>query len=66
LGGAPSVYRYNEYVSEITLLDLEKNAVAWTGTIKTTEPEDVRAAIKSYVDAVMKALDAQNLVRRRQ
>ena len=64
-GGVPSVYYYNEYVSEITLFDLVKNEVVWTGTIKTAEPDDVRAEIKSYVETVMKALDAQNLVRKR-
>jgi hypothetical protein len=66
LGGAPNVYRYNEYVSEVTLLDVAKNEVVWTATIKTTEPGDVRAATRSYVQAVMKALDAQNLVGTRQ
>jgi hypothetical protein len=65
LGGAPTVYRYNEYVSETTLLDLAKNQVAWTGTIKTAEPDDARAAIRTYVQAVMKALEAQDLVRPR-
>ncbi|MGE5216551.1 MAG: hypothetical protein ACM3SP_06040 [Chloroflexota bacterium] len=65
-GGVPSVYYYNEYVSEIALFDLVKNEVVWTGTIKTTEQDDVRAAIRSYVGTVMSALDAQNLVRKRQ
>ncbi len=64
--GAPSVYRYNEYTSETTLYDLGKNEVVWTGTIKTTEPENVRTAIRSYVEAVMKALDEKNLIRKRQ
>ena len=63
LGGAPTVYRYNEYVSETTLHDLGKNEVVWTGTIKTTEPENVRTAIKSYVEAVMKTLQDKNLLR---
>jgi len=65
LSGAPSVQRYNEYTSETTLYDVAKNEVVWTGPIKTTEPENVRTAIKSYVEAVMKALDAQNLLPRR-
>ena len=64
LGGAPSVYRYNEYVSETTLHDLGKNEIVWTGTIKTTEPENVRTAIKSYVEAVMKTLQEKNLIRK--
>lgn len=63
LGGAPQVYRYNEYVSEATLYDVRKNDVVWTATIKTTEPENVRSAIRSYVEAVMKALQEKNLVR---
>ena len=66
LGGVPSVYRYNEYVSETTLYDVVKNDVVWTGTIKTTEPENVRTAIKSYVEAVMKVPDEKNLIRKRQ
>lgn len=63
-GGAPTVYRYNEYVSETTLYDLGKNDVVWTATIKTTEPENMRTAIRSYVEAVMKSLQEKNLLRK--
>jgi hypothetical protein len=66
LYGAPSVYRYNEYTSETTLYDLTKNEVVWTGTIKTTEPDDVKTAIKNYVEAVMKALQEKNLLPERE
>jgi hypothetical protein len=66
LGGEPSVNRYNEYTSETTLYDVVRNEVVWTGTIKTTEPEGVRTAIKSYVEAVMKTLHDKNLIRFRQ
>ena len=66
LGGAPSVYHYNEYTSETTLYDVAKNEVVWTGTIKSVEPENVQTAIKSYVEAVMKALRDKNLIRSRQ
>ena len=66
LGGAPSVYRYNEYTSETTLYDVAKNEVVWTGTIKTTEPESARTGIKSYVEAVMKALREKNLISSRE
>jgi hypothetical protein len=66
LSGAPGAYRYIEYTSETTLYDVAKNEVVWTGTIKTTEPENEQTAIKSYVEAVMKALDAQNLLPGRQ
>ena len=62
LPGASGAYRYNEYTSETTLYDVAKNELVWTGTTKTTEPENMRTAIKSYVEAVMKALDAQNLL----
>jgi hypothetical protein len=66
LPGASGAYRYNEYTSETTLYDVAKNELVWTGTTKTTEPENVQTAIKSYVEAVMKALDAQNLLPGRQ
>jgi len=62
LPGASGAYRYNEYTSETALYDVAKNELVWTGTIKTTEPENMQTAIKSYVEAVMKALDAQNLL----
>jgi len=62
LPGASGAYRYNEYTSETTLYDVAKNELVWTGTTKTTEPENMQTAIKSYVEAVMKALDAQNLL----
>jgi hypothetical protein len=66
LPGASGAYRNNEYTSETTLYDVAKNELVWTGTTKTTEPENVQTAIKSYVEAVMKALDAQNLLPGRQ
>ena len=66
LSGAPGAYRYHEYTSETALYDVAKNEVVWTGTIKTTEPENEQTAIKSYVEAVMKALNAQNLLPGRQ
>ena len=62
LGGAPSVYHYKEYTSETTLYDVAKNEVVWTGTIKSVEPENVQTAIKSYVEAIMKALQDKNLI----
>ena len=66
LGGAPSVYRFNEYVSETTLYDVVKNEVVWSGTVRTTEPESERTAVKSYVEAVMKALAEKKLIRQRE
>ena len=65
VGTAPSVYSYNEFTSETTLYDLGKNEVVWTAAIRTTEPEDVKAAIKTYVTAVMRALDEKQLLGRR-
>jgi hypothetical protein len=60
--GAPRVYRYEEYTSEATLNDLRKNEVVWTGTLKTTAPENVDTAIKTYVQNVIKALKERNLL----
>jgi hypothetical protein len=65
LYGAPSVYRYNEYTSEATLYDVAKNEVVWTATIRTTENDDVKTAIKAYVAAVIHALDEKDLLGRR-
>ena len=59
--GGSGPYRYNEYTSEIALHDLARNELAWTGTVRTKEPGNVQAAIKSYVETVTKALAAQNL-----
>ena len=59
--GSSGPYRYNEYTSETALYDLAKNELVWTGTLKTKEPTNVRAAIKSYVQTITKALAAQNL-----
>ena len=64
--GAPSVYRYNEYTSETTLYDVGKNEIVWTGTVKTQEPENVKAAIRDYVQAVIKSLQEKNLLSLRQ
>jgi hypothetical protein len=60
--GAPRVYRYEEYTSEATLNDLIKNQIVWTGTLKTTVPENVDSAIKSYVAHVIGALKDRNFL----
>lgn len=62
----PSVYRYNEYTSETTLYDIAKNEVVWSGTIKMTEADDIKAAIKTYVGAVIRALNEKNLLATRE
>jgi hypothetical protein len=59
--GSSGPYRYNEYTSETALYDLARNELVWTGTVKTKEPANVQAAIKSYVQTITKALAAQNL-----
>jgi hypothetical protein len=64
--GSPGVSRYNEYTSETTLYDVARNEVAWTATIKTTEPENVKSAIKSYVETVIKSLHEKNLLPQRE
>jgi hypothetical protein len=63
LYGAPSVRRYDVYTSEVTLVDVAKNEVVWTGTVKTTETDDVAAATRDYVQTVVKALQEKNLLR---
>ena len=60
--GAPRLYRYEEYTSEATLNDLRKNEVVWTGTLKTTAPDSVDSAIKTYVGNVIGALKDKNLL----
>ena len=61
-GASGGPYRYNEYSSETALYDVARNELVWTGTVKAKEPGNVQAAIKSYVQTVTKALDAQNLL----
>jgi hypothetical protein len=61
--GASGPYRYNEYTSETALYDVARNDLVWTGTIKGKEPANVQTAIKSYVEAVIKALRGKNLIR---
>ena len=59
--GTSGPYRYNEYTAETALYDVAKNELVWTGTVKTREPTNVQAAIRSYVQTITKALAAQNL-----
>jgi len=63
LYGWPSVRRYDVYTSETTLYDVGKNDVIWTGTVRTYDPENVSATIKTYVETVLKALQERNLLR---
>ena len=65
VSGTSGPYRYNEYTSETALYDVAKNELVWTGTLKTKEPTNVQAAIRSYVQTITKALAAQNLFPKR-
>ena len=60
--GASGPYRYNEYTSETVLYDVARNDLVWTGTVTTTEQQNAQTAIASYVQAITKALAAQNLL----
>lgn len=60
--GTPRVDRYEVYTSEATLYDLAKNEVVWTGTLRTTMPDNVDTAIKNYVRDIVKALNEKNLL----
>jgi hypothetical protein len=62
LYGEPSVRQYDVYTSETTLYD-SKNDVVWTGTVRTIDPDNVNAAIKDYVEIVLKALEEKKLLR---
>jgi hypothetical protein len=39
--------------------------MVWTGTVQTTEPENVDRAISNYVETVISALKARNLLEQR-
>jgi hypothetical protein len=60
--GGPRIQRYHVYTSETTLYDLTKNELVWTATAKTTQPDSINTATKSYVEAIMKALHEKNLL----
>jgi len=62
--GATGIRHYDVVTSEVTLYDVGKNEVVWTGTARAVQPENVGAAIKDYVQAVIKALQEKNLLPR--
>lgn len=66
LGGSPSAYRYNEYTSETTLIDVVKNEPVWTATMVARQTVSGENAIKSTVQTVVKALVEKNLLATRQ
>jgi len=44
------------------LYDIAKNEVVWSGTVRTADPDNVQTGIKTYVTAVMHALNEKNLL----
>jgi len=66
LGGAPTAYRYNEYTSETMFLDVVKNELVWTATTVARQTVSGDNPNKSTVQAVVKALAGNNLLRRQQ
>ena len=62
--GSANVSRW-EYTSETALYNMAKNDLVWSGTIRTTEPENVQTAIKSYVEAVVKGARSAKSASRR-
>jgi hypothetical protein len=60
--GGPLARRYNVHTSEATLHDVGKDEVVWTGTLQTVEPENIGAAIKSYIQTIIQALQEKNLL----
>jgi len=60
--GVPSVTRYTEYTSEATLYDLAKDEIVWTATLRTSELENLKTAVKLYVESVINALKEKNLL----
>lgn len=64
--GGGGVTRYTEYTSEATLYDVAKDEVVWSGSLKTSEPPNMDAAVKLYVQSVMNALKEKKLLGARQ
>lgn len=60
--GASSITRYTEYTSEATLYDLAKDEIVWTATLRTSELENLKTAVKLYVESVINALKEKNLL----
>jgi len=60
--GAPSITRYTEYTSEATLYDVAKDEIVWTATLRTSELENLKTAVKLYVESVINALKEKNLL----
>jgi hypothetical protein len=57
----PPAYPYEVYVSETSLYDAATNELVWSGTVETS-PTKVSEDIPRYVNAVIEALQKQNLL----
>ena len=57
----PPAYPYPVYVSETSLYDTTRNELVWSGTVETS-PTGVSEDIPNYVNAVIEALQKQNLL----
>jgi outer membrane lipoprotein SlyB len=46
----------------VSLYDIAKNQLVWSGTVQTRNPSDINKEIKRYVDTVVDALKKTNLL----
>jgi hypothetical protein len=56
-----TVYSYDVFVSETSLYDTAKSQLVWSGTVETF-PQSISKDIAQYVDTVIAALRAKNLL----
>ena len=56
-----TVYPYDVFISETSLYDTAKSQLVWSGTVETL-PQSISKDISRYVDAVIEALRAKNLL----
>jgi len=56
-----TVYPYDVFISETSLYETAKNELIWSGTIETM-PQSINKDISRYVDTVIEALRAKNLL----
>jgi len=56
-----AVYPYDVFISETSLYDTAKTQLVWSGTVETL-PQSISKDISKYVDTVIEALRAKNLL----
>lgn len=56
-----TVYPYDVFISETSLYDTAKSQLVWSGTVETL-PQSISKDISRYVDTVIEALRAKNLL----